>query len=178
MNKKKIFTLIGVMMAVLAMSSSALACHLFTKKNAESKNSNNTCEEKQNSDKKKDNIECDCIKIPVAMYGIPIYKDINKSDINDNEIIEKYAIPNEFNDPPLLKYAVPNYTENENIPVLKYATPYFPNENINKNPEDKSIIDSNSEKISLPKYALPESESETNNLKKNNVQDKDKNPWK
>ena len=174
MNKKRFITLAGVLATVVAMGSSAFACHFFTKKNNNQNDVDKKNKENQNIIKeekeKKEYIEMK------TMYGIPIDenlkpqssdtktdediiliqeyaipfnpdkdirvlkyavpKEIRKPETNvkkyavpNNPAVAKYALPQYMNDDNIEKYAVPNI---DDIPVLKYATPYFPPEETNK----------------------------------------------
>lgn len=153
MNKKKIFTLTGVIAAVLAIGGTSVACYSFEKSNSQQKNTENTEIQGYRSLKK---------------YGIPPKRDI----------IEKYAIPSELLEPPVAKYAMPpelmieHPMPSENAPVLKYATPpiYFDDSKV----EDQDLEEG---KVMRTMYGLPkptESESKTNN----DNQSQEQNPWK
>ena len=72
--------------------------------------------------------------IRVLKYAVP--KEIRKPETNvkkyaipSNPAVAKYALPQYMNDDNIEKYAVPNI---DDMPVLKYATPYFPPEETNK----------------------------------------------
>lgn len=185
MNKKQIIKILGVFTAAIALCGTALSCHLFSKKTADPKDTDKKNKEDNSVIKeekeKKDYVEMKTM-YGIPMEDTTKSKD-DDTIIRDIIIIEKYAIPNipkenvrilkyavpkiisvpeksvkkyaVPNNPPVAKYALPEYMNNENIekyavpnieeiPVLKYATPYFP-------PDDKN----NGSEVNLPMYALP-----------------------
>ena len=178
MNKNKFVKFAGALTALVAISSSAFACHFFTKKSQEQKDTDKKNKEKQNS-LKEENEKKDYIEMK-TMYGIPIEGDLNSKEDNgksdeDIIIIEKYGIPFDPEEdkrilkyavpkvimpsentvkkyavpqnPAIAKYALPQYMNDDNIekyavpdidniPVLKYATPYIPPENTDNGQND------------------------------------------
>lgn len=164
MNKKKIFTLTGVIATVIALGSTAVACHFSSKKNTEQNNKDPQKEQTQNPSeniKPEDKVEI----INRTMYGIPspfIDKNKNQSDKyydpnGENATVEKYGLPPIIEeDNKIVKYAVP--------PLLKYAVP-------------KILNDPANEPIIQPMYAVPDPK-DLQNTEDQNSSTKKQNPWK
>ena len=117
MNKKRFFTLAGVIATVLAIGGTSVACYSFEKKNSQKNESQNFTDQKETTVKK---------------YGIP-------------DFVDKYAIPEVFMEPPMAKYAMPpelmieKPVPSENVQILKYATPPMLQNN-EQNYEDEEIM--------------------------------------
>ena len=162
MDKKKIFTLTGVIATIIAISSTAIACHFNIKKNAEQKKSDVKQEEPQQPSENTKNKNEQGMEYK-TMYGIPspfIDNEKNKDKYYDpngeNAVIEKYGLPPILEEDKIVKYAVP--------PLLKYAAPPFLND-----PVDEPVVQ--------PMYAVPDPK----NIKEEGSSDssgKNQNPWK
>ena len=152
MNKKKIFTIAGVITTVVAMCGTAIACHFTDKKNAESKDN-----KQQNNQNQAENIKNKKEFEVIAMYGVPTDNretDDKKIPNEDIIMIEKYGLP----------YVETPKVEEPNPPLLKYAAP-----RIKKEPAKRSDI--------MVKYALPPS-MDKKNLTDDNSEFNNQNPWK
>ena len=150
MNKKKLFTLTGVIATIIALGSTAIACHFNTKKDAEQKSPETKQEDKSGMEYR-------------TMYGIPspfIDNEKNKDEYYDpngeNANVEKYGLPPILEDEKIVKYAVP--------PLLKYAAPPFLND-----PIEEPVIQ--------PMYAVP-NPKDIQKTEDSDSSAKDQNPWK
>ena len=171
MSRKNFIKIAGVLATVLSLCGATYACHLFSKKNAEPKNSDNQNETKygnQNENGNPSKVEY------ISKYAIPDDMAVGKYAIPKEEeiIIEKYAVPPEIDNIPVLKYATPKIIIQP--PAVKYAAPYLPDDN-----DVKIIDDSDSDKdngVVMPMYAVPSPKFDTDNTNQNSAENQ--NPWK
>lgn len=116
MNKKSFLTLAGVITTIIAMSSSAFACHFH--KNEKQTNKNSEIIE-ENTSKDNSNSQQNCVKV------IEVQEDKTKLPEDLGPVL-KYATPyiiKEICDPvdsidkniPLSMYALPNFEYDENV---------------------------------------------------------------